>query len=306
MAKYFTNTRFSILILGFILLCISHLKVISSSTQLVVFAVVIAFTGIPHGAMDFYLEKQNQLKVSNHFSALWFYVYYFTNMAAYAFLWYLFPSFSLVIFILLTSYHFGEIDINLLIQNKVLKIFSTLYGFFTILFIITCHINETASIIHFLIEYQYPEIAIIEFGHKIFKASIVGILIVWLILFYFNRSSKRDFLILVSQLSLVLTLVYLLPFYLGFAYYFGLWHSFLSFSIIKKHLGFTHNLRGWKEMASKMLPYSLGAILFISFAIGKVQTLELKQIIGAVFIGISIITLPHLQVFSKTINQLKN
>ncbi len=306
MPKYLINIRFLLLVIGFVLLCVSNLFAISITTQLIVFGLIIAFTGIPHGAMDFYLEKQNQVNTSNHFSTLRFYVFYFLNMAAYALSWYFFPSFSLFIFILITAYHFGEIDLHTLPQNKASKIFSTIHGFFTILFIITCHIKETASIIHFIIGHQYQENRIIEIGSNVFIASVGGIIFTWVCLFFFNRSTKKEILIMVSQLSTVLVIIYLLPFYLGFAFYFGLWHSFLSFYIIKEHLSLTNNISGWKEMVLKMLPYSIAALIFIFLVVANIDSFELKKVIGAGFIGISIITLPHLQVFSKTIDQLKN
>jgi Brp/Blh family beta-carotene 15,15'-monooxygenase len=91
---------------------------------------------------------------------------------------------------------------------------------------------------------------------------------------------------------------------LGFAFYFGLWHSLLSFNVIKQQLQIKNSWSGWKQLIVKALPYSLvawiGLMVIMYFGTRKYS---LPEIVSYLFIGIAILTLPHLQIFSKSLNQ---
>lgn len=302
--KIISNTRSLLILVAVLLLGFFSMFPVERNTQLAIFGIVIILTGIPHGAMDYFLEQQNQINKSNHFSTPIFFLFYFFSMIAYSIVWHFFPIISLVIFIIFTAFHFGEIDTYSLHDSKFLKIFSPVFGFFTILYVISGHIEETAGIINFLTDYYWEEGILIKIGEGIFKASIIGIFASFILLLMFNIENKKLVLIFMSQMVVVLGIVYLLPFYLSFALYFGIWHSFLSFHIIYKHLRLKNMLQEWRPAIVKMLPYSLAAIMFIGVVVMFFWSFELKQIIGSIFVGISIISLPHQQIFSRTIRQM--
>jgi len=74
--------------------------------KMLIFSLILL--GVPHGALDLYIEKKN---ISNEFSKSDKVLFkYLLNIIVYALLWYISPIAALVIFILITAYHFGEID----------------------------------------------------------------------------------------------------------------------------------------------------------------------------------------------------
>jgi Brp/Blh family beta-carotene 15,15'-monooxygenase len=97
--------------------------------------------------------------------------------------------------------------------------------------------------------------------------------------------------------------LYVMPLYVGFAFYFGCWHSLLSFDLIRQQLALPPTSNGWLELIKKALPFSvlalagIGALLFFFSA-----DWQLNSSMGYIFMGIAILTLPHLQVFSGLVD----
>jgi beta-carotene 15,15'-dioxygenase len=293
------SMRVIIVLMGLFILCLSSLVVLSLQTQLYAFGLIIVLTGIPHGAMDFHLERQSVSNQSQTFSFGRFCVFYFLNMILYSLVWYLFRTPALILFIFFAAYHFGQLDTFILKSSGLSKIVSVFIGLFTILFIIVCHLEETAKIILYLVPIPFTEIELLSYKDVFLYFSVILLLFTILSYVVIQKEDRKNAAILLAQTFCLLTLVYLLPFYLGFAFYFGIWHSFLSFDLIRKHLKVQNNLEGWKDICIKILPNSLIAFASIGLLIWVLNSFELHQIIGGLFVGISIITLPHLQVFSK-------
>jgi Brp/Blh family beta-carotene 15,15'-monooxygenase len=113
-------------------------------------------------------------------------------------------------------------------------------------------------------------------------------------------STKREFVFSVLQILLLAVINIALPLWLCFAFYFGVWHSTLSFDMIRRDLKLENNLFGWWILVKKALPYATvawgGILLFIIF---RADTRDLMEVFHLFFIGIAVLTLPHLQVFTK-------
>ncbi|MDF9799991.1 Brp/Blh family beta-carotene 15,15'-monooxygenase [Catalinimonas alkaloidigena] len=91
------------------LLIISYVQEISLLWQLSIFVLLMLATGIPHGALDHivfrYIEKQSEdVKVSY----TRFFLVYLGIIAGYALLWLQLPQLCLIIFLLMSFYHFGQ------------------------------------------------------------------------------------------------------------------------------------------------------------------------------------------------------
>jgi fatty acid desaturase len=92
----------------------------------------------------------------------------------------------------------------------------------------------------------------------------------------------------------------LLPLWLCFTFYFGLWHSVLSFDKIRQEFEMENSFLGWKKLLTKAIPYAAvawtGIIVFIYFSL---EAWSIKEVMPLLFIGIAVLALPHLQVFTK-------
>ena len=73
--------------------------------------------GISHGALD-HLKGQKILKILKIENSLLFYIAYILIGFLIIFLWFLFPTFTLVIFLIVACFHFGKEDTDLLFKEK--------------------------------------------------------------------------------------------------------------------------------------------------------------------------------------------
>jgi hypothetical protein len=91
-----------------------------------------------------------------------------------------------------------------------------------------------------------------------------------------------------------------MPLWISFTFYFGFWHSLLSFDKIRISFAIPNNFTGWKGLLLKAAPFSIMA--WFGFAYITFLTLNSKDASGIftlLFITLSVLALPHLQVFTK-------
>lgn len=81
------------------------------SVAFVVLMVLVALTGIPHGAVDHVVAADLYGLTSSWSDQATFYGVYLALMAAYGVLWMISPVVSLALFLGLTVYHFGQADL---------------------------------------------------------------------------------------------------------------------------------------------------------------------------------------------------
>jgi beta-carotene 15,15'-dioxygenase len=297
------NIRIQILIFGVLSTLIFYLFKSDTTSQIAIFAIAIALTGIPHGALDLYLDRQQQLLNGIVVSRNKFLFSYLLKIIFYGILWYVFPIFAFFIFIAISSKHFGEIDCAFI--PKKWKPYSVIYGLFIISFIVITHFHETAEIISYFIPNFEPSDSFIYLGMLLFKILGASIFITSAVsIGIFRNSNLRndELLLFLAQTMVLLFIVYFLPFYLSFAFYFGLWHSMLSFDIILQKLQIKSDWSGWKNLILKALPFSLLAWIGLGIVmIWGTNNFEIPSLISWLFVGIATLTLPHLQIFSKAV-----
>jgi Brp/Blh family beta-carotene 15,15'-monooxygenase len=298
--------RKRLLIAGILLVVVTKAISIPEQIQMVVFFAVLAITGVPHGSLDFFIEKKIIKSSNKLIFKLNFIFKYLINMLAYGILWYFFPAFAFILFIGLTAYHFGEIDWQLHQKKYLDRWLYSIFGLLLILFIIATHIEYAAPVLAVLLPNFINQALWLKIGNSIALPSACALLVYLSTLVYrlpkigYDKNKVYSF---AFQSVILIVVIYLLPFYLSFAFYFGCWHSLISFNLIRNQLEFTNTSKGWLELIKKAIPYTVlawtGIVLFIIFT-SNFQNKDL--IISNIFIGISILTLPHLQVFTKIVS----
>jgi Brp/Blh family beta-carotene 15,15'-monooxygenase len=279
-------------------------------SQWIFFGVLVVLTGIPHGALDHEVAKQSSKINQLNFSELNFYIRYLTPMLIYGICWFLFPTISLYIFLLLSAFHFGETDLPIPANQSSLTtmLLQTSYGLLVLFLILFLNLNEvlpkldqinifTPSLISFL---KSPTAA----SYSLIGASLFFLLTVigyWITHPTEIAIFKRIFLLLAIVAISSLTLS--LP--ISFAIYFGLWHSIISLENIRLHLSIKEEL-SWFKLLVKCIPFTLFSFIGI-FAL--IYFFDLNKNIDlflmGLFIGISILTLPHQEVMSKMYFQIR-
>lgn len=224
-------------------------------------------------------------------------------MLFYGVAWWLFPTLSLIAFIVMAAFHFGEIDWPLRRNTSLDSALYTIYGFLLITFILTSHISSAAPILETIVRKTLSAAFWLEWGTLLFPYScfLLSLSITSLLFLHarlgWNRKVLYQFLL---QSLILVSIIYWLPLYLSFGFYFGLWHSFISFDLIRKQLKLTNDWPGWSFMIKKAIPYTTIAwigIVVLIFISGIFVTEWF--VLSNLFTGIAVLTLPHMQVFTK-------
>jgi Brp/Blh family beta-carotene 15,15'-monooxygenase len=269
--------------------------------------VTVLLVGIPHGAVDHLIERRNADNLNKRFITGVFLVKYISLLLIYAILWQ-FPVPAFVIFMLISAYHFGETDLfDLKLTSAITPFFYLFYGIMVIAFLLLSHFDETIPFINML-GFNYDRFkGLLEYVSAN-TVSIRVLTVLFFFLFYFLMEYKRKRkpeLIRMLEILTHLVLVAILPLLLAFAYYFGVWHSLLSIRNIYSHLGGDRLIK--KKFFGQVLILTVSACVIITIAgyfYLRIYTPE--GLAGTIFIGLAILTLPHMQVMHTMYQQLKN
>jgi len=272
----------------------------NTGTQISFLIFILILFGVPHGALDLYIDQHLTQNKSNQNIFL---LKYIGNILLYALVWYFLPIAALIIFILITSYHFGEIDWMGKSNTWLHKFVYTLLGFAWILFLLTKNIHFALDVFLTIGRSSIHKEPLIQLAAEIYPFTLVTLLLTHLVLFftknYFFTSPKYYYYSL-AQVAILIIFVLYMPLWISFAFYFGFWHSLLSFDKIRLSFEIPNTLKGWGGLLFKSAPFSVMA--WFGFAYITFLTLNSKDSSGIftlLFISLSVLALPHLQVFTK-------
>lgn len=276
---------------------------IGGNAQMILFALSILFAGIPHGALDHLVEEKSFTLRNRKFSFIRFLVTYVLKMAVFGLLWYFMPLVSLGVFLLFSAYHFGETD---LAKLKPVRLISPLFNISYGLLILTClllsHLEEVIPILS-----QLPGNSINvwlqpleEYKQLVLLISVALALITGLAYFSRSKNNPEQLVALILQLGFILIIINILPLILSFTFYFGWWHSLHSLENIRQHLSGNNSSLSWQTMMKKSIPFSLTAFGFMmALLIWAGITSNIPILLLGFFIGIAILTAPHLDIMSR-------
>jgi Brp/Blh family beta-carotene 15,15'-monooxygenase len=269
------------------------------SSSLVIALVLILFIGIPHGANDhllFFNLINKRIDEKNNKSTLFFAIY-IGLILLYAGCWYIFPTFSLGLFILISIYHFGQSNLYISpINSKFVKLISIfLSGSFVLLTPIFAHIETALPVIQSLS--KNPDILKIseDLGNKLAISAGILMIIHWVILMLSKHINFKNGLQEILNVLLLFGLFYYSPLWIGFAIYFTLWHSIPS---IEDQINFFKTTRvnyNLGKYVREIFPFSLIALsgLLLAFQFSG-DYISVNQGLALLFSFIAVITLPHM------------
>ena len=292
--------RLYLILFAFFLLLINTVFVLNNGTQISFLIAVLILFGVPHGALDLYIDQHLHKAASNQKIFL---LKYIANIIAYAVVWYFFPVAALIIFILITAYHFGEIDWLGKTDNAVQKMAYSVIGLLWILLLLSKNINFALQIFIRMERSAFNESQWTALADKIYPITLIGLALVYIILFFFKAyffSKNKYYYYLILQQAILIIFALYMPLWFCFAFYFGFWHSLLSFDKIRITFGMPNNIIGWKNLLVKAAPFSLMAwfgFLYITFL--TLNSKDASGIFTLLFISLSVLALPHLQIFTK-------
>lgn len=266
--------------------------------QVIFFASLILLTGIPHGALDHLIQEATDKKLNKKYYFSGFIIKYILIMALYALAWFWFSGLSLLTFLIISAWHFGETDLEKVPKNALIWSFTRLiYGFYILAFILLTHIEEVRPIVNKMVENQTNMIIFWNFVNLNVKQILYLLGLSFTTIFIVAQSEyliKFD-KIRILRLGLILVLSAWLPLLPAFALYFGGWHALCAFDNIHDYLRKDHPGLTFKLVYLKSLPFTFVAAIFLcGFILYNNLYVHHFDPFPILFVFISLITLPHL------------
>ena len=297
----YKSNRFKFLILAFGLFLIHYFFPLHSTLQLIVFGLGVILFGIPHGSLDHFIYHKERNEAMNMRSISKFLLFYLGFAVLYASLWLISVELSILLFIVISAYHFGEMDLKALAIKTSLSS-RILFSFYGLLFLVNYLLFQFPNVESILLGFPDFEQSQIErlrllYGYQE-EVMIASLLIFIPILSIYLFQSKLLGLVqleTVLQLVVLMLIVFNLPILLGFGFYFNIWHAGLSMIEIKKFLGWQDKSYWFiyrKSWLTNGLSFLMIGLLFVVFK-GN-----LERLLAIFFMSIAILTAPHMKVIS--------
>ncbi len=253
--------------------------------------------GISHGSLDNY-KGRKLFQIFGINNILIFYLSYFIIAVAVIILWVFIPYISLVIFLIVASYHFGKEDTQFLITkntfyNRLLFLFKGSLIIFAPMYF---HFDETISIFRLLLvenETFYNFLDLIE-SSKILLYAIVLSTLANILLFSKDFETKK-FTIFFDFFSIIIVNYYFSPL-VAFTFYFCFLHSVRHIVSLMFELNANNLFNGFKIFIKKALPLTILTAIFCFiglYLLNNTYNFD-NSIIKIIFIGLASLTFPHI------------
>ena len=259
--------------------------------------ILILIVGVSHGSLD-HLKGKKLLKIFNIENILFFYLSYILIAIGIMVTWVLIPTFSLIVFLLIASFHFGKEDTEFLITknsylNQLLYLFK---GTLIVLAPLYFHFEDTISIFKLLLvenESFYETLNFLE-ANKILH---IGIAISTLssVYFFIKQFEFKKIIIFLDYFSIVILNYFLSPL-LAFTLYFCFLHSIRHSITLVFELDKNNLKNGTKLFIKKAVPLTVITIIISCIGLYLLSiSYELNSsILKVIFIGLASLTFPHI------------
>ena len=253
--------------------------------------------GISHGSLDDVKGR----KLFQIFEIKKFYIFYLAYILIaiiVIILWIMIPYVSLIIFLMVASYHFGKEDTQfLIVENSYYNQFLFLLkGSLVVFAPMYFHFDETISIFRLLFienENFFNFLDLIE-SKKILLYCIILSTLANILLFTKNFELKK-FTIFLDYFSIIIINYYFSPL-VAFTIYFCFLHSVRHSISLMSELDRDDLGNGFKIFVKKALPLTIITAIFCAiglYLLNNTYNLE-SSILKIIFIGLASLTFPHI------------
>ena len=273
------------------------LKVNNFIISPIICLLLILTIGVSHGSLD-NIKGKKLFKILNIKEISIFYLSYILIVISVIIIWVMLPSFSLIIFLIVASFHFGKEDTQFLINED--SYFNQLLFFFKGLLIILApiffHFEETIVIFKFLLvdnEIFYSTLGFIE-SNKVLPIGIILSTLSSTYLFL-KRFEIKKFIIFLDYFSILILNYYLSPI-VAFTIYFCFLHSIRHSISLIYELDKNDISNGLIIFIKKALPLTILTAIFclIGLYLSNISYNLDSSVSKVVFIGLASLTFPHI------------
>ena len=272
-------------------------KFINFNISPLICLLLILTIGVSHGSLD-HVKGKKLFNILNINNISIFYFSYILVAILVIIIWVITPFISLIIFLLVASYHFGKEDTQFLINEN--SYFNQLLFFLKGLLIIFApmffHFNETVTIFKFLLvdnEIFYKTLGFIE-ANKILPVGIILSTFSGIYLFL-RKFSIMNFTIFLDFFSILILNYYLSPL-IAFTIYFCFLHSIRHSITLIYEIDKNNFKNGLKIFTKKALPLTILTAIFCIICLYLLNnTYDFNSsILKIIFIGLASLTFPHI------------
>ena len=255
------------------------------------------FIGIPHGAADNHIFFRSNIYPAKYRKLL-FYLTYLFIAGIYGVFWIFFPAASLILFLFISVYHFGQSNLFYLSVNKnvFLRFFlSVLWGSYALGLPLLFHANEALPVIEKILGYKVMSISQVDTVlWPLVIALFMGNVVMLVVLKMSGYLRIRHFVKEMLNLLILGGLSYFAPLFIAFLTYWIFWHSLNSVIEISNFLFGRNRLHKLKLFYKKSWPLSVISVTGIAVVLLlSSHSNSLEGMLSLYFILIAVITLPH-------------
>ena len=247
----------------------------SLQTQLIVLVFFVAAAGLPHGTLDPWIAHKKGLW-KKPMGLFFFVACYLTCVTATVYLWYLFPGPSLLVFLLISAWHFGK-DWQQDLSPK--SCYAA--GFIVLAAPAFFHPDAVSSLFQ---QISTPQSSAIAIKATWLFLPVAGLILSLEIIKYFNQITIQT----TTELTLLIVIAALVTPLLYFLLYFCFQHS-------PRHM-----INHGRSMSLKFMLINASILTIASIAIGIFGFISLQQldfserILNVMFVGLAALTVPHM------------
>jgi beta-carotene 15,15'-dioxygenase len=294
--KYFNIINLFFLLLICILSAINFFLDLPSSYKYVLCFLLIATIGVSHGAYD---GKKGEILFKDKFknSKFIFYFIYIALVILVFIFWYLNPLISLIIFLVVSSLHFGKEDLEIYLDKKYRHhpLLFFLKGSLIVLLPLFFNFEKTNLIFNTILfsnDYLMLSNNYVKF---ILAINLLMQVLFYLYIYFKKKLNRSDFFSINFEIFLIIIIFYLFTPIVAFTLYFCFMHSIKNILLISDELN-SNLFRGFKIFVKQSLFLTLITffiLLIILFFLIKFDLLE-NSIEKIIFIALASLTLPHI------------
>ena len=253
--------------------------------------------GVSHGSLD-HVKGKRLFNILNINKISIFYFSYILIAILVIIIWIIIPFISLMIFLLVASYHFGKEDTQFLINEN--SYFNQLLFFLKGLLIIVApmffHFEETVAIFKLLLvdnEIFYSTLEFIEVN-KILPIAIILSSLSSIFLFL-RKFEIKKFIVFFDYFSILILNYYLTPL-VAFTVYFCFLHSIRHSITLIYEIDKNDFKNGLKVFVQKALPLTVLTAIFCLIGLYLLNNNYdfNSSILKIIFIGLASLTFPHI------------
>ncbi|MDX2061820.1 MAG: Brp/Blh family beta-carotene 15,15'-dioxygenase [Bacteroidia bacterium] len=261
---------------------------LTETASLVFFGTLLLLVGLPHGALDHVLFR-NQFPDRGLRLHIHFYGFYLACLAAFALVWWVLPIVALVGFLAVSGYHFGQTQLTHLPAPRWLQL---AWGGWVLSALVYTHPESLhwgfLDVFAGVGQAQLQQV----FGYlawALLAATGVGLL-------RLVRRWPWAVVVEFAELAAIYLVFASTDFFVSFGLFFGGWHAMRALINLRSELrqGTPENV-SLLHLAKEALPHTLASAV----GIGAITWLAYWQGIGSqpalvLFMGLSVVALPHI------------